>query len=236
MKKVLIVLATSAALGVATPAFAGGGLTGGATLPEQITQEVTLTSQLAKQAEQLQEQIQMVVNQLKNLESLGQGFNQQVFGQLTGDIQQLMQVFNQANALSYAGQNIGVQLAQEYPGAGSAITNLSQYYQNWNNTTNQDMQDLLQAQGLEASQFQSQDQAMQYIEQQAQSATGRMEVEQAAVAAANLTTKAIHSMAQTTAAAEDAQVAYEKQKKAEHNATVKALQQSLFGGFNNTIY
>ncbi|MCE5388673.1 MAG: P-type conjugative transfer protein TrbJ [Acidithiobacillus sp.] len=236
MKKLLIAIATSAALGIAPAAFAGGGLTGGATLPEQIAQEVTLGDQLAKQAEQLQEQIQMVVNQLKNLQSLGQGFNQQVFGQLTGDIKQLMGVFNQANALSYAGQNIGTQLAQEYPGAGTAVDNMQKYFQEWNDTTNTDVQDAIQAQGLEVSQFESQDQAMQYIEQKAQTATGRLEVEQAAVAASNITTKAIHSMGQELAAVQDEKIAYEKQKKAENDATIKAVQQSLFGGFNNTIY
>ncbi len=233
MKKTGIALTMMTALFSAGPAFAGGAVTGGATLPEQIVQEGTQVEQLAKQAESVQEQIQEVVNQLQNLQSLGQGFNSSVFGQLEGDIQQLIQINEQANSLSYAGQNITGQLQQEYPGASASLSNLSTDYQTWNTTTNQDMQNLLQEQHLASNQFTSQDQAMQYIEQEAQSATGRMEVEQAAVAASNLTTKAIHTLAQTTMTAEDEQVALEKQKKAQDNASSQAVATGMFGGFTN---
>ncbi|MBU2824840.1 P-type conjugative transfer protein TrbJ, partial [Acidithiobacillus ferrooxidans] len=60
----------------------------------------------------------------------------QIWNPLVGSIQKLTSIYSQAQALGYAGQNIGAELAQEYQGAGSSIQNLSSVYANWNQTTN----------------------------------------------------------------------------------------------------
>ena len=73
---------------------------------------------------------------------------------------------------------------------------------------------------------------MQAINAEAATAKGRAQVAGAAVAAANVTTKSIQQLEQITMAGEDAQIAYEKQKKAEKNATAKAVANGLFAAPN----
>jgi len=222
-------------------AFAGGAVTGGATLPEQIVQEGTAVQQLAKQAEEVSTQISMYANDIQRYENMvtntlnmPAGMYAQIWNPLVGSIQKLTAIYNQAQALGYAGQNIGAQLAQEYQGAGNSIKNLSAVYANWNQTTNTDMEDALESQHLAAQNFATQDASMQTILNAAKTAQGREQVAAAAVAAANVTTKAIQQLEQITMAGQDAVLAYQRQMKAEKNVTAQEASDGLFsGGTNN---
>jgi P-type conjugative transfer protein TrbJ len=215
-------------------AFAGGAVTGGATLPEQIVQEATEVQQLAKQAEEVEAQIAQYQNMIVNTLDMPANMFAKIWNPLVGSISKLEGIYNQAQALGYAGQNIGAQLAQEYQGAGASIKNLSQNYANWNNSTNTVMQDTLQSFGLSAQDFTTEDQSMQTIQQEAATAQGRAQVAGAAVAAANVTTKAIQQLAEITENGERAQIAYEKQKKAQANATGALVANGLFASGTNT--
>ncbi len=214
-------------------AFAGGAVTGGATLPEQIVQEATEVQQLAKQAQEVEAQIAQYQNMLVNTLDMPASMFNQIWNPLVGSITKLEGIYNQAQALGYAGQNIGAQLAQEYQGAGASIKNLSQNYANWNNSTNTVMQDTLQSFGLSAQDFTTEDQSMRTIQQEAATAQGRAQVAGAAVAAANVTTKAIQQLAEITENGERAQIAYEKQQKAQANATGKLVADGLFASGTN---
>ncbi|MGC9215831.1 P-type conjugative transfer protein TrbJ [Acidithiobacillus sp.] len=222
-------------------AFAGGAVTGGATLPEQIVQEGTAVQQLAKQAEEVSTQISMYANDIQRYENMvtntldmPAGVFAQIWNPLVGSIQKLTSIYNQAQALGYAGQNIGAQLAQEYQGAGNSIKNLSQVYANWNQTTNTDMEDALESQHLAAQNFATQDQSMETILNAAKTAQGREQVAAAAVAAANVTTKAIQQLEQITMAGQDAVLAYQRQEKAQKNVSDQLAADGLFsGGTNN---
>jgi P-type conjugative transfer protein TrbJ len=222
-------------------AFAGGAVTGGATLPEQIVQEGTAVQQLAKQAEEVSTQISMYANDIQRYENMvtntlnmPAGMYAQIWNPLVGSIQKLTAIYNQAQALGYAGQNIGAQLAQEYQGAGNSIKNLSAVYANWNQTTNTDMEDALESQHLAAQNFATQDASMQTILNAAKTAQGREQVAAAAVAAANVTTKSIQQLEQITMAGQDAVLAYQRQQKAEKNVTAQEASDGLFsGGTNN---
>ena len=222
-------------------AFAGGAVTGGATFPEQIVQEGTAVQQLAKQAEEVSTQISMYANDIQRYENMvtntldmPAGVFAQIWNPLVGSIQKLTAIYNQAQALGYAGQNIGAQLAQEYQGAGNSIKNLSAVYANWNQTTNTDMEDALESQHLAAQNFATQDASMQTILNAAKTAQGREQVAAAAVAAANVTTKAIQQLEQITMAGQDAVLAYQRQMKAEKNVTAQEAADGLFsGGTNN---
>ena len=213
----------------------------GATFPEQIVQEATSVQQLAKQAQEVTTQISMYANDIEryqnmvtNTLNMPAAMYAQIWNPLVGSIQQLTSIYSQAQALGYAGQNIGAQLTQEYQGAGSSIQNLSSVYANWNQTTNTDMEDALESQHLAAQNFATQDSSMQTIQNEAQTAQGREQVAAAAVAAANVTTKSIQQLEQITMAGEDAQIAYLKQKKAEKNVTAQESADGLFsGGTNN---
>ncbi|MGC9216508.1 P-type conjugative transfer protein TrbJ [Acidithiobacillus sp.] len=242
MKKKIYVLAMSAALAmVSTSAFASGEVAG-ATFPEQIVQEGTSVEQLAKQAQEVTTQISMYANDIEryqnmvtNTLNMPAAMFAQIWNPLVGSIQKLTSIYNQAQALGYAGQNIGSQLAQEYQGAGNSIQNLSSVYANWNQTTNTDMEDALQSQHLAAANFATQDSSMQTIQNAAQSAQGREQVAAAAVAAANVTTKSIQQLEQITMAGQDAVLAYQRQEKAQKNVSSQEAANSLFsGGTNNS--
>ncbi|MHB8322749.1 MAG: P-type conjugative transfer protein TrbJ [Acidithiobacillus sp.] len=222
------------------PAFAVSEVAG-ATFPEQIVQEATSVQQLAKQAQEVTTQISMYANDIEryqnmvtNTLNMPAAMFAQIWNPLVGSIQKLTSIYSQAQALGYAGQNIGAQLAQEYQGAGSSIQNLSSVYANWNQTTNTDMEDALQSQHLAAANFATQDSSMQTIQNEAQTAQGREQVAAAAVAAANVTTKSIQQLEQITMAGQDAVLAYQRQKKAEKNVTAQEASDGLFsGGTNN---
>ena len=217
------------------------GMIAGATFPEQIVQEATAIEQLGKQAQEVTTQISMYANDIEryqnmvtNTLNMPAAMYAQIWNPLVGSIQKLTSIYSQAQALGYAGQNIGAELAQEYQGAGSSIQNLSSVYANWNQTTNTDMEDALESQHLAAQNFATQDASMQTIQNEAQTAQGREQVAAAAVAAANVTTKSIQQLEQITMAGEDAQIAYLKQKKAEKNVTAQEAADGLFsGGTNN---
>ncbi|MDD3761523.1 MAG: P-type conjugative transfer protein TrbJ [Acidithiobacillus sp.] len=218
----------------AAPAALAGTMIGGATLPEQIKQEITAGDQLAKAAEQVQNQLQMLLNEARNLENLPQNFEQQMLG----EVQQLSQIVGQGQSLSYAGQNIVSQFEQEYPGAANATQNFGQYvqdYQNWNTTTNQDIQNALQQQQLDAQDFTTEDQAVQSALSASQSAAGRMQVLQAANQVASVEVKQLQHMQSTTMAYEDAQMAYEKQQKAIQNGSALDAANGMFSGGSNTV-
>ncbi|MBU2732691.1 P-type conjugative transfer protein TrbJ [Acidithiobacillus ferridurans] len=234
-----VMLCVSLAL-LPAPAFAVSEVAG-ATFPEQIVQEATSVQQLAKQAQEVTTQISMYANDIEryqnmvtNTLNMPAAMYAQIWNPLVGSIQKLTSIYSQAQALGYAGQNIGAELAQEYQGAGSSIQNLSSVYANWNQTTNTDMEDALESQHLAAQNFATQDASMQTIQNEAQTAQGREQVAAAAVAAANVTTKSIQQLEQITMAGEDAQIAYLKQKKAEKNVTAQEAADGLFsGGTNN---
>ncbi|OCX73007.1 P-type conjugative transfer protein TrbJ [Acidithiobacillus thiooxidans] len=234
-----VMLSVSLAL-LPVPAFAVSEVAG-ATFPEQIVQEATSVQQLAKQAQEVTTQISMYANDIEryqnmvtNTLNMPAAMYAKIWNPLVGSIQKLTSIYSQAQALGYAGQNIGAELAQEYQGAGRSIQNLSSVYANWNQTTNTDMEDALESQHLAAQNFATQDASMQTIQNEAQTAQGREQVAAAAVAAANVTTKSIQQLEQITMAGEDAQIAYLKQKKAEKNVTAQEAADGLFsGGTNN---
>ncbi|MBU2752458.1 P-type conjugative transfer protein TrbJ [Acidithiobacillus thiooxidans] len=234
-----VMLSVSLAL-LPVPAFAVSEVAG-ATFPEQIVQEATSVQQLAKQAQEVTTQISMYANDIEryqnmvtNTLNMPAAMYAKIWNPLVGSIQKLTSIYSQAQALGYAGQNIGAELAQEYQGAGCSIQNLSSVYANWNQTTNTDMEDALESQHLAAQNFATQDASMQTIQNEAQTAQGREQVAAAAVAAANVTTKSIQQLEQITMAGEDAQIAYLKQKKAEKNVTAQEAADGLFsGGTNN---
>nr|MBU2747856.1 P-type conjugative transfer protein TrbJ [Acidithiobacillus montserratensis] len=226
------------------PAFAVSEIAG-ATFPEQIVQEGTSIEKLAKQAESYATQIQQYANQLQQYENMvqntvdmPQATFDQIWNPLVGTIQKLQGVYSQAQALGYAGQNIGATLAQEYQGAGASIQNLSQNYANWNATTNQTMKDTLESFHLADLATATEDQALTKIQHQAATAKGRANVAGAAVAASTVIVKSLQSLQQITENGQRAVLAYDKQKKAEENvdnATAGTALGSMGAGINPNV-
>lgn len=217
MKTVLqtttIATLTVAIAALPASAFAGGGgMFAGATLPEQIIQEATSVEQLARQAQEVQQQIQMVINQVKNLESIPE----QLWASAKGDIQQLVQVAAQAQGVNYATQNTYGQFNQIYGqnGIPPLSASYTQSLQNWTTDTQSQIQSMLQQYHLNASQFQTEQGALQGIENASQSATGRMQVLQAANQIAGMEVNQIQQLQQDVMAGNSAMGSYIAQKTA----------------------
>ncbi len=169
-KKSILALAAMSAIAM-VPAHATG-LIAGATFPEQIVQELTAVEQYATQAQQLQAQFQQVYNQALSLESLPT----QMWPNVSGNLQQLIHLIGSAQGLTYATQNTAAGVQQQYGVNGQSYqANLSQ----WNGNLTSQIQQALNQDGLQASDFQTQQQALNQVENASQSAAGRMQVLQA---------------------------------------------------------
>ncbi|MHB1666534.1 P-type conjugative transfer protein TrbJ [Thiomonas sp.] len=187
--KTYLLALTSLAVIATTPTHATG-LIAGATFPEQITQELTLVEQYATQAQQLQAQFQMVYNQALNLKDLPT----QVWPNISGQLQSLVNLVGQAQGLTYAAQNTAAGVQQQYGVNGQDYqTNLSQ----WNGNLTSQIQQALNSYGLQAQDFQTQQQALQQIQTASQSASGRMQVMQAGNQIAGMMVNQLQGLQQT---------------------------------------
>ncbi len=188
LKKSIFALAALAAL-ITTPAHATG-MIAGATFPEQIVQELTLVQQYATQAQQLQAQFQMVYNQALNLKNLPT----QMWPNVSGQLQNLINLVGNAQGLTYAAQNTAAGVQAQYGVNGQSYQqNLSQ----WNGNLQSQIQQALNSFGLQAQDFQTQQQALQQIQNASQSATGRMQVMQAGNQIAGLMVNQLQGLQQT---------------------------------------
>ena len=173
MKKHILTLAALAAI-ITTPAHATG-MIAGATFPEQIVQELTLVEQYATQAQQLQAQFQMVYNQARNLQNMPQ----QLWTNAAAPLQQLVQLVGNAQGLSYASQNTVAAIQQQYGAPSAPLSNYANSLQQWTSNLNSQIAATLQQYGMHAADFQTTQSALQAIQNQSQSASGRMQVLQA---------------------------------------------------------
>jgi P-type conjugative transfer protein TrbJ len=171
IRKLTAATVAATALLATAPAHATG-MIAGATFPEQIVQELTLVQQYATQAQQLQAQFQMVYNQAMNLKNLPT----QMWPNVSGQLQNLINLVGNAQGLTYAAQNTAAGVQAQYGVNGQSYQqNLSQ----WNGNLQSQIQQALNSFGLQAQDFQTQQQALQQIQTASQSATGRMQVLQA---------------------------------------------------------
>lgn len=93
---------------------------------------------------------------------------------MAGDLQGLMQVVRQGQALAFSAANIGDVFNQKFPGHKSNV-NFPTEYKNWSSTVRDTLRGALEAAGLQASQFATEEQAMAQMRSMAQSTSGRMQ-------------------------------------------------------------
>ncbi|MDR1978537.1 MAG: hypothetical protein LBQ42_07370, partial [Synergistaceae bacterium] len=74
---------------------AGGGLSGGATEFTQLANNAELITQVGQLAESLQHEIQMIMDMIQNT----LGLPQRLIGQVTGAIQNVMNVYNKVQGI-----------------------------------------------------------------------------------------------------------------------------------------
>lgn len=194
MKKALI-SALIFFLTVPLPSMAGGGglATMGATLPEQIVQEATNANQLTQQITMVSQQLQMLRNQALNLQNLPTQFWPNVSGQL----QNLIGLVSQAQGLSYASQNTAAQVQQMYGNTGAVPQNYESTLQQWTANTNSQIASTLQQYGMQAQNFQSEQGALQSLENASQTSTGRLQALQVGNQIAGMQVNQMQQLRQT---------------------------------------
>lgn len=159
-----LAVSLSVAMSLSFPAISfagGGGLTGGATLPEQIVQEATSVSQLAKDSSMVTSQLQMVYNQIYNLRQLNPAAIAQLVGVPVTDIQNVLNLMNAVQ-----------QVQDSYTGLASQIQDFQFGSQQMNMTPAQYLQFQAQAAvqrgGLFKQVYEQQTQAIQNLQRSSQ--------------------------------------------------------------------
>ncbi|MBU2801351.1 conjugal transfer protein TrbJ [Acidithiobacillus caldus] len=210
-------------------ADAGGGMTGGATLPEQIVQEATLIQSKISGAERLVEQIQQYENMVQNMVTLPQTLMNQVLQ----PVDQLYGLVSQAQALTTNAINISQQFQNLNAGFNPQITaEYSSQYESISQGLNNALNTLIQTAGLNPNDFANQAQAQQAIANAMANPNSRNALLQGAVAVGQQTTASLTQLynltraeAQTEADWRKAQLAQTTQQE-EMNQTGN---QMLFG-------
>ncbi|MBN8777912.1 hypothetical protein, partial [Thiomonas arsenitoxydans] len=142
LKKSTLALAAIAAL-ASTPAHATG-MIAGATFPEQIVQELTLVEQYATQAQQLQAQFQQVYNQAVNMQNIPA----QLWPNISGQLQNLVNLVGNAKGLSYAAANTVSAVQTQFGQPSAVLSNYNASLQTWTGNLDSQIADVLKQYGL----------------------------------------------------------------------------------------
>ena len=202
LKKIILTFILAAVAAICSTTAQATGMIAGATFPEQITQELTLVEQYATQAQQLQAQFQMVYNQARNLE----GIPSQMWPNVSGPLQNLVQLVGNAQGLSYASQNTVAAIQQQYGAPNVPLSNYAQSLSQWTDNVDHQNAAVLQQYGLHAADFQTTQSALQAIQDQSQSASGRMQVLQAGNQISGLMVNQLQSLQSDIQAGNQAQL------------------------------
>lgn len=215
------------------PALAGGAVTGGATLPEQIVQEATLIQSKISGAERLVEQIQQYENMVQNMVTLPQSLVNRILqpiDQIYGMAAQAQQLGTNAMNIASQFQNINAsfnpQLTDEY----------TQKYESITTGLNNALNTAIQAANLNPDAFATQAQAEQAISQALQNPQSRNALLQGAVEAGQATVSALTQMQQTANTEASAEMDWRKNQLAYQTSQVAANQeatQALYGNGTN---
>ncbi|MBU2788238.1 P-type conjugative transfer protein TrbJ [Acidithiobacillus sp. VAN18-1] len=219
------------------PALAGGAVTGGATLPEQIVQEGTAVEQLGKQAQEVETQIEQYQNMVQNMVNIPPS----LLGQMQGSFDQLIHLANQAQSLSTQAQNIASQFQNLNTNAASSseMENYIQNYQQISENLSNSIDNALQQANLNPSNFATVAQAQQAVSQALQNPQSRNALLQAGAEVGQAEVGQLGQLQQTLAAQTNLQAAIAKTHLAAKNAqneAVRELNSDLQGSGQTPTY
>lgn len=215
------------------PALAGGAVTGGATLPEQIVQEATLIQSKISGAERLVEQIQQYENMVQNMVTLPQS----LVNRILQPIDQLYGMAAQAQQLGTNAMNIANQFQNINASFNPQLTDgYTQKYESITTGLNNALNTAIQSANLNPDAFATQAQAEQAISQALQNPQSRNALLQGAVEAGQATVSALTQMQQTANTEAAAEMEWRKNQLAYQTSQVAANQeatQALYGNGTN---
>jgi type IV secretion system protein TrbJ len=148
----------------------GSGMVVGATEITQLLNNVELMHQTLQQAEELSNQLQMLNNMAQNLKNIPD----QIWTPAFRDLQSLMNVVKQGEALAFSASNISEDFQHKFKGFVPA-TNFQTDYKTWSNTVRDSIRASLSAANLQSQQFATEEAALSTLRSMSQSSEGRMQ-------------------------------------------------------------
>ncbi|MDR1508714.1 MAG: P-type conjugative transfer protein TrbJ [Synergistaceae bacterium] len=162
-------------------AFAGGGLTGGATEITQILNNAELIEQVAQLAEQIQNQITMIQDLIYNTLTIPD----QLFRNVKGIYSKIKGIIDQTKGLAYNLSNLDEELKRRfksyaYLGSLSRVEDFSSEYRNIVDSQMETVRSTMEAIGVSMEELVNDDaSALEELQNKASSAKGRNELIQA---------------------------------------------------------
>lgn len=230
---------TILALALTSPAQAGTVMgNGGATEVTQILNNTQLmaiwqngTSQLAElssmldnEITQTMQQINMVQNQLQDLASIGDKV-MAPYNQVSGALGKLQGLVSRGQSISYTLQNLDQQFMNKYRGFGnygSGGTYATQY-KSWSETAMDGIKSALSAQGLQASDFATEQSTMDQLNSMSSSANGTVSAVQAGNAIAAQQVVQLQKLRQLQMEQFNAYASYLSGQQAKQDAETEAM-------------
>mgnify|MGYP005838865329 CR=1 FL=1 len=157
-------------------------------LVQNIIAAVQNITEVAQQVQQLTNEATQIANQIQQLQDMANQASQlgsPSWGQVQAWINNLSTAAQIGNSLVYNMPNIAGQLQAQFPGYVSP-TNWNTQYQQWSTTTLDTLRGTLQSAGLNISDVNTVDAALQTLRSANDSATGRNELMQVANSLASL--------------------------------------------------
>lgn len=220
MKKILL---TTAILSIGTQSYAWFDPVDYINYLQDLKTAYNTTAALYNQAKQIQNQVQQIQYAAKNAGTLS---NYQ-YDQLGNLMQQMDQVTQQGQAISYSAANIDQQFKQAFPDYANqnGTQDYQQTYKNWNETTLDSINNTLQAGHMSASHFQNESALIDQLRNQGKSATGRMQVMQVSTELASENVNQLQELKRITLSQENAQSAYMAYRVSKDSYKEKGLSQ-----------
>lgn len=173
LKRTFIASLVSSLIFSAPPAWAGSvaGF-GGATEITQLANNIELVNSYLQQVQAYATQLQQYQNMITNTLNIPN----QIWGQITNDLMGVANVVKQGQALAYSATNIGSQFEATFKGYQfPAGFNYKTEYKKWSNATLDSLKGALEAAGLQAQQFATEEGVLQQLRRMSSSALGQMQ-------------------------------------------------------------
>jgi P-type conjugative transfer protein TrbJ len=190
----------------------------------------TLADMLDNEITQTMQQIMMVENQLRDLMSFGDVV-MAPWSKVSGMLYKLQGLVSRGQSLSYTLQNLDSEFMQRYPGFGAGITgNYTDRYKVWSQSSLDGIRAALQAVGLQASDFESEQETMETLNNLSSTAGGTVQAVQAGNAIAAQQVAQLQKLRQLEMEQFNAYAGYMAGQQANQDAELEALQRFLNQG------
>jgi P-type conjugative transfer protein TrbJ len=136
----------------------------------QFLNNIELIHQTLKQADQLAAELQMLNNMVINLKNIPD----QVWSSIAHDLQGVMHVVQQGQALAFSASNISQEFKSKFPGFVQPV-NYTASYKSWSDTVMDSIRGSLAAASLQSHQFATEEATLAQLRVMSQSAEGRMQ-------------------------------------------------------------